>query len=232
MAYLYFVCLALSFVFGYIYMRKDDSLKMKMINSGIFVAAGLILLLTNERYELPYCRLLFAGLCASFIGDGTLHIDAFDIKGLPGIVGFACAHILYIAAYAVRFPPSKKTALLLVPWAVPVISFPCINKFKIKINFNGAGTVVFIYMLIICTMVILGMRTGILAIAQGGLGICKGLVLICGVLMFMVSDMGVCLQMFSPRRTFRFANKTFAIGSFSLVTYFGGQMLIAGSMIL
>ncbi len=232
MEYFYFVFLAATVICTYLYMYKFCGMKMKMITASTFLTAGLFLLLTGQRYESPYCCLLFAGLLASFIGDYTLKFDAFGMKGLPGIVSFALAHILYISAFAVRVPPTKNTLWLFLPWAAIVAFFAWLGTKKIKIDFQCTGPAVLMYAMIITVMVLLGLRTGIATATQGGLQTVKGLVLCIAVLSFMASDCGVCIQMFNPTPMFRIGNSAINTDRFSSVTYFGAQILIAASMML
>ena len=232
MEYFYFVFLAAAATCTGLYMYKFCSLKMKMITASTFLAAGLFLLLTGQRYESPYCCLLFAGLLSSFIGDYTLKFNAFGMKGLPGIVSFAVAHMLYISAFAVRVPPTKSTAWLLLPWAVIVAFFAWLGTKKLKIDFQGTGPAVLMYAMIITVMVLLGLRTGITVAAQGGLQTVKGIVLCIAVLSFMASDCGVCIQMFNPTPMFRISKTEINTDRFSSVTYFGAQILLAASMLL
>ncbi|MBQ3087788.1 MAG: hypothetical protein IJC45_10660 [Clostridia bacterium] len=233
MEYVYFVFLLAAAVCTYIFMYKNGSLKMKMITASMFLGAGLVLLLTGGRYTSPYCCVLFAGLCAAFTGDYTLRFDAFGMKGLPGIVCFAIAHILYICAFALHTPPTLKTLWLLIPWAIIVTFFTWLGKARLKINFGGTGPAVLIYAMIITVMVLFGIRTGIYAFLQGdALQKVKGMVLAFSVIVFMASDCGVCMQMFGNTQTFRIGKKEYSYNSFSSVTYFGAQMLIASAITL
>lgn len=213
-------------------MYKDWSLKMKMITASTFVAAGLVLLLTDQRYTSAYSWLIFAGLVASFIGDYTLKFDAFGMKGLPGIISFAAAHILYISAFAVRVPLTISTLWLLIPWAIIVLFFVWLGVKKIKINFAGTGPAVLVYAMIICVMVLLGIRTGITVAGQGALKAVQGAVLCIAVVSFMVSDCGVCMQMFGSAPDLNIGRYKLNFDRFSSVTYFGAQILIAASMAL
>ena len=232
MSKLYFAFLAANIFCTCRYMYKDWSLKMKMITASTFVGAGLLLLLTDERYASAYCLLIFAGLVASFIGDYTLKFNAFGMKGLPGIISFAIAHILYISAFAVRTPLSVNTLWLLIPWATIVAVFAWIGVKKIKIDFQGTGPAVLAYAMIITVMVLLGLRTGITVAIQGDLKTVQGLVLCVAVVSFMASDCGVCMQMFGTAPDMHIGKKQLNFDRFSSVTYFGAQILIAASMAL
>lgn len=229
---LYFVFLAAQLVCTCIYMYKNNGIKMKMITASVFLAAGLLLLLTAQRYESLYCCLLFAGLLASFIGDYVIKFNAFGMKGLPGIISFAIAHILYISAFAVRTPLSVNTLWLLIPWATIVAVFAWIGVKKIKIDFQGTGPAVLAYAMIITVMVLLGLRTGITVAVQWDLKTVQGLVLCVAVVSFMASDCGVCMQMFGSSPDISIGRYKLNFDRFSSVTYFGAQILIAASMAL
>ncbi len=232
MSMLYLAFLAANIFCTCRYIYKDWSLKMKMITASTFVGAGLLLLLTDERYASAYCLLIFAGLVASFIGDYTLKFNAFGMKGLPGIISFAIAHILYISAFAVRTPLSVNTLWLLIPWATIVAVFAWIGVKKIKIDFQGTGPAVLAYAMIITVMVLLGLRTGITVAVQGDLKTVQGLVLCVAVVSFMASDCGVCMQMFGSSPAISIGRYKLNFDRFSSVTYFGAQILIAASMAL
>lgn len=230
MKYLFFVFLAANVICTCIYMYKNCGMKMKMITAATFLTAGIFLLLTEQRYTSSYCCLLCAGLACSFIGDYTLKFDAFGMKGLPGIISFALAHILYISAFCVRTPPTQKTLWLLLPWAAIVSFFAWIGTKKLKIDFQGTGPAVLVYAMIICVMVLLGLRTGITVAAQGGIKAVQGIVLGIAVTSFMVSDCGVCMQMFGSAPDVRIGKHKLNFDRFSSVTYFGAQILIAASI--
>lgn len=229
---LFFVFLAANVICTYIYMYKDCGLKMKMITASTFLTAGLFLLLTGNRVTSPYCCLLFAGLLSSFIGDYTLKFNAFGMKGLPGIISFAVAHLFYIAAFSVRVPLHMSTLWLILPWAGIVSFFVWLGTKKLKIDFQGTGPAVLVYAMIICVMVLLGLRTGITVAAQGALKTVQGIVLCIAVVSFMVSDCGVCMQMFGSAPDIRIGSHKLNFDRFSSVTYFGAQILIAASMAL
>ncbi|MBE6813268.1 MAG: hypothetical protein E7523_10375 [Ruminococcaceae bacterium] len=232
MEYFYFIFLAVAVFCTYRYMYKDWSLKMKMITASTFLTAGLFLLLTGARYTSPYCCLLFAGLAASFIGDYTLKFNAFGMKGLPGIISFATAHILYISAFAVRVPLTKNTLWLLIPWGIIVTFFVWLGTKKIKINFAGTGPAILVYAMIICVMVLLGLRAGIAVAAHGGIKTLQAIALCIAVVSFMASDCGVCMQMFGSAPDVYIGKHKLNFDRFSSVTYFGAQILLAASMML
>ncbi len=232
MEYLYFIFFAAEVICTYRYMYKDWSLKMKMITASTFLAAGLFLLLTGQRYTSHYCCLLFAGLAASFIGDYVIKFNAFGMKGLPGIISFAIAHILYISAFAVRVPPTKETLWLLIPWAGIVAFFAWLGVKKIKIDFQGAGPAVLVYAIIITVMMLLGLRTGLTLAVQGGVKTLQAIVLCIAVVSFFASDCGVCMQMFGPAPDAKIGKRKLHFDRFSSVTYFGAQILLAACILL
>ncbi len=229
---LFFVFFAAQIVCTYIYMYKNCGIKMKMITASVFLAAGLLLLLTSQRYLSPFCCLLFAGLLASFIGDYVIKFNAFGIKGLPGIISFAIAHLLYISAFAVRVPFTTQAVWLLIPWAGIVAFFAWLGVKKIKIDFQGAGPAVLVYATIITMMMLLGLRTGITVALQDSKKMLQAVVLCIAVVTFFASDCGVCMQMFGPSPEAKIGRIKLNFDRFSSVTYFGAQILMASCIML
>ena len=232
MEYLYLIFLAGACVCTYLYMYKNSSMKMKMITASTFLAAGLFLLLTRQRYLSPYCCLLFAGLLSSFIGDYVIKFNALGIKALPGIISFAIAHLLYISAFAVRVPLTTQAAWLLIPWAGIVAFFAWLGVKKIKIDFQGAGPAVLVYATIITMMMLLGLRTGITVALLDSQKLLQAVVLCIAVVIFFASDCGVCMQMFGPAPEAKIGKRTLNFDRFSSVTYFGAQILMASCIML
>lgn len=230
MEYVYILFLIIDAYFAYRFMYKDGSMKQKLITSVPFVISGIYLTLTGEPKSMLYAWLIVAGLCASFIGDWALRFDLFGMKGLPGIVAFALAHILYIAAYAVRVPLAVKDIVLVVPWCI-MLCLEIFAKKKMKIDLGPTAPAVLVYAMIIDAMVLLGIRAAVLTM-NGGISVLRSLILILGVVMFIISDAGVCLMMFDGRTEIKTKKKTYSLNSFNVVTYYGGQMLIAASVLI
>ncbi|MBQ3537926.1 MAG: hypothetical protein IJA39_05020 [Clostridia bacterium] len=229
MEYFYFLFLVLEFVTGYFYVSRPGILKYKMAASVPFVLAGAYLVIVTGRFT-PYALLIVAGLVSSFIGDWVLKYDLFGMKGLPGIVFFALAHILYISAFAVRVPFTFSDLWLIVPWMV-MLGLEILAKKKMKIDLGATAPAVLIYAMIIDAMVILGIRAAVLTM-NGGISVLRSVVLIFGVIMFIISDAGVCLMMFDGRKDIKIVNRIFKLDPINIVMYNGGQMLIAASVLL
>lgn len=230
MEYVYILFLIIDAFMAYRFMYKDGSMKQKLLTSLPFVISGFYLTLVCAPQMLMYAWLIVAGLCASFIGDWVLRYDLFGMKGLPGIIAFAAAHILYIFAYAVRVPLTLTSLVLIIPWAV-MLSLEILAKKKMKIDLGATAPAVLVYAMIIDAMVLLGIRAAVLT-ANSGMSILRSIVLIAGVIMFIISDAGVCLMMFDGRKELRVKNKIYRLNSFNVVTYYGGQMLIAASVLV
>ncbi len=230
MEYLYILFFVIDAFLMYRFMYKDGSMRQKLLTSLPFVVSGLYLTLVSGRYTSAYAWLIVAGLAASFIGDWVLRYDLFGMKGLPGIIAFAAAHILYISAYAVRVPLKITDLVLVIPWAFMLI-FEIIAKKKMKINLGATAPAVLVYAMIIDAMVVLGIRAAVLTM-DGGMSVLRSIVLIVGVIMFIISDAGVCLMMFDNRTEIRTRKKVYRLNSFNVVTYYGGQMLIAAGVLV
>ena len=230
MEYLYILFFVIDAFLMYRFMYKDGSMRQKLLTSLPFVVSGLYLTLVSGRYTSAYAWLIVAGLVASFIGDWVLKYDLFGMKGLPGIIAFAAAHILYISAYAVRAPLKITDLVLVIPWALMLI-LEIIAKKKMKVNLGATAPAVLIYAMIIDAMVVLGIRAAVLTM-DGGMSVLRSIVLIVGVIMFIISDAGVCLMMFDNRTEIRTRKKVYRLNSFNVVTYYGGQMLIAAGVLV
>lgn len=230
MEYVYLLFLVIDAFMAFRFMYKDGSMRQKLLTSAPFVISGFYLTLVCEPQMLEYAWLIVAGLCASFIGDWVLRYDLFGMKGLPGIIAFAAAHILYIAAYAVRVTLTPSSLILIIPWAV-MLCLEIFAKKKMKIDLGATAPAVLVYAMIIDAMVVLGIRVAVLTM-NGGMSILRSIVLIAGVIMFIISDAGVCLMMFDGRTEIKTRKKIYRLNSFNVVTYYGGQMLIAASVLV
>lgn len=229
---IYFMLFAAQGLLAYRFAKIDPGIKAKMMASAIFVTTGLYLLIYEEKWSSVHSCLLVAGLLASFLGDWLLKYTLFKMPGLPGIVFFALAHILYITAFISLCPPDLSALWLLIPWFAIVLTAFLVQK-KIKINFNGSGPAVTVYLFIISAMVCLGCRAGYMYIDFTDIAtVIKGIILIAGVVLFMISDCGVCLYMFGEKRNLPFGKKNYSLNTFNLVTYYAGQFLIATSVLM
>ena len=230
MEYFYFLFLAAEIVLGYLYITHPGVLKYNMAASVPFVAAGIYLTVISGRLMLPYALLVVGGLCSSFIGDWVLKYDLFGMKGLPGIIFFALAHILYISAFSVRVPFAANDLWLILPW-IGMLDGEILLKKKLKIDLGPTAPAVLVYAMIINAMVILGIRTAVLTL-DGGMSVIRSLILILGVIMFIVSDAGVCLMMFDGRTEIKIKGRAIKLDPVNIVNYCGGQMLIAASVLV
>lgn len=230
MEYLYILFFIIDAFLMYRFMYKDGSMRQKLLTSLPFVVSGIYLTLAGGKQTSVYAWLIVAGLVASFIGDWVLRYDLFGMKGLPGIMAFAVAHILYISAYAVRVPLRTIDLVLIIPWAVMLV-IEIIAKKRMKIDLGATAPAVLVYAMIIDAMVVLGIRAAVLTM-NGGMSVLRSIVLIVGVIMFIISDAGVCLMMFDGRKKIKTKKKIYRLNSFNVVTYYGGQMLIAAGVLV
>ena len=229
MEYIVILFFAVEIYLGYRYMRYGKLIN-KMAASVPFVVTGVYLTLTGSPVNMTYALLIVGGLASSFIGDWVLKYDLFGMKGLPGIVSFALAHILYISAFAVRVPFAAYDLWLILPW-IGLLDGEIFLKKKLKIDLGATAPAVLVYAMIINAMVILGIRAALLT-AEGGMSVVRSLVLIAGVIMFIVSDAGVCLMMFDGRKEITVKGKVIKLDPVNIFNYCGGQMLIAASVLL
>lgn len=227
----YFVILffAVEIYLGYRYMRYGKLIN-KMAASVPFVVTGVYLTLAGSPANMTYALLIVGGLVASFVGDWVLKYDLFGMKGLPGIAAFALAHILYISAFALRVPFAAYDLWLILPW-IGMLDGEIFLKKKLKIDLGATAPAVLVYAMIINAMVILGIRTAVLTMSAG-MSVVRSLILILGVIMFIVSDAGVCLMMFDGRTEIKIKGKSVKIDPVNIFNYCGGQMLIAASVLV
>lgn len=230
MEYIFILFLAVDAVLAYRFMYKDGSMKQKLLTSLPFVVSGVWLSIFGNPVHQMYAWLIVAGLVSSFLGDWLLAYDLFGMKGLPGIAAFALAHVLYISAFVARVPLELKDLRLLIPWVV-MLSFEALLKKKIKIDLGATAPAVLIYAMIIDAMVILGIRAAILTM-DGGITVLRSIILIAGVIMFIVSDAGVCLMMFGNRTEIKIMKKIYKLDPINIVMYYGGQMLISAAVLV
>ena len=229
---IYFMLMAAQALLAYRFAKVDNGIKSKMMASAIFVTTGIYILIYEGKWTSAFSCLLVAGLLAAFLGDWLLMYTLFKMPGLPGIAFFALAHILYIAAFITLCPPDMSALWLLIPWSAIVLTAFLVQK-KLRINFSGSGPAVAVYLFIISAMVCLGCRAGYMYIDMTDImTVIKGIILISGVVLFMISDCGVCLYMFGEKREIPFGKKKFSLNTFNLVTYYAGQFLIATSVLM
>ena len=229
---IYFMLLMAQVLLTFRYTQENTTIKEKLAASSIFVVTGVYLLVYDGHLKSPYAWLIVIGLVLAFLGDWLLKYTLFGMPGLPGIAAFAAAHILYISAYIVRQPLDKNALWLLIPWAAIILTALLVQK-KIRIDFSGSGPAVFGYIMIISAMVCLGCRAGILYMDFSDImSILKGLILVVGVILFMISDCGVALHMFGKKEKIPLGRKTFSLDTFNLITYYSGQFLIASSILM
>ena len=214
---------------GYRYMKYGE-LFNKMAASVPFVVTAVYLIAVGSPMNMTYACFIAGGLVSSFIGDWVLKYDLFGMKGLPGIAAFALAHILYISAFAVRVPFSAYDLWLILPW-LGMLDGEIFLKKKLKIDLGATAPAVIVYAMIIDAMVILGIRVALLTM-NGGMSVIRSLVLIFGVVMFIVSDAGVCLMMFDGRKEITVRGRVIKLDPVNIFNYCGGQMLIAASVLL
>ena len=229
MEYLCVLFFPVEIILGYRYMKYGE-MRNKLLASVPFVAVGIYLTLAGSPGSTVYAALIIAGLVASFVGDWALGFDLFGMKGLPGIASFALAHLLYISAFAVRVPLTVRDLWLILPWAA-MLAGEITLKSRLKIDLGATAPAVLIYAMIIDTMVLFGIRAAVMTM-NGGMSVVRSLVLIAGVVMFIVSDAGVCLMMFDGRKEITVKGRAIKLDPVNIFNYCGGQMLIAASVLL
>lgn len=228
----------------YRFMYKDKSLKCKAIASTVFLVAGGIALFLPPHvlsFSSPeptrFTVLILIALAASWIGDVTLDFKIFGMKGIVGILFFMSAHILYIAAFSSRLSEmggSFFEVSQIIPWAALMI-VELIILFKMKIELGAVTIPVIVYAGVINCMVVKAVALGIKYLAGDyapqSRVITLSVILILASVMFLVSDIGVCMMMFGGKKDLPIGKKVYSLDNFNLVTYYGAQMLFGASII-
>ena len=177
------------------------------IVSKLTASSAFLAVATNAgALDSRYGRILLSGLALSWLGDACL-LGSTGQLFLFGLISFALAHVVYIAAFAVRGMNSRWVALAFVPiatislgvsvWLTPFVSSEMLIA-------------VWIYTLVISLMVI----------AAFGVKGAGGPVLIpLGALLFYASDLSVAAG--------QYVQPEFPNYVWGLPFYYAGQLLLA-----
>lgn len=211
--------------------RSYRSLACKQLCSALFLLVGICAVFLAKNTS-AYAWLVLSALVCSFLGDALLHYEAIVSRErffLFGMLFFAAAHLLYLAAYFVAFGrlfPSQPP----IAWYEPVLLVLILagGAFAgkpLKLDAGKLKLPLAAYTLILAAMVIhawyltlccmragMSLRFSILFLLGGG------------ALLFAISDGALALLHFTKR-------KKYSLRCLNIVTYYAAQCMLAATIL-
>lgn len=231
-------CLVLEAVFTPLYLKAMwpqkcfKSLCLKMVCASLFVAVGVLSMAIAHNTS-AYAVTMLAGLIFGWVGDYFLHAKPSNTYFAIGFSSFLIGHLVYISAFARALPrifPGYGHFNLpeFITGAVIVIISYIFAEYIIKMKFNPklVKYAVILYTVILVTMFLKASVLGVklwLSGAQNGLW--AMLVLVFGSFFFVLSDASLAVILFGGK------SKSYPLKIFNIVTYFWGQIMLAGSIL-
>lgn len=211
--------------------RSYRSLICKQVCSALFLVVGLCAVFYVKN-DSVYAWLVLSALFCSFLGDALLHYEAIvkkDAFFLYGMIAFAFAHILYLAAYFVAFvrlfPGRSPVAwheillLALILTAGALLMKPMkldAGKLKIPMALYAALLAAMVihacYLALSCMRAGFPLRFSILFLLGGG------------ALLFAISDGTLALLHFTGR-------KKYSLRCLNIITYYAAQCMLAATIL-
>lgn len=174
-------------------------------------AAGFLLAAYGAgALDSSYGRWVFAALVLCFFGDVLLIPDSSKTF-LAGLVSFLLGHLGFAVAFLVRGIEASAAGVALLA-LVPVIAL-ALRWLRPHVE-EAMSIPVYAYIAVISAMVVASVG----AVAAGG-----PLTIAIGAVMFYVSDLAVARQ--------RFVSRTFWNKTWGLPLYFGGQLVLASTVL-
>ncbi len=199
----------------YIGVGKPYSIIIKTLASLSFVALG-IYGAKSKGTPKKFAWFMVAAFLFSAFGDVALAVSG---KGLPfilGVVGFACAHVMFFIAYCTV---SGIKAVDFLVFAAIFAGTLCILFFAGNFNFGGLLPVIICYAAIISFMVA---KAVMLRRARKNSERAVRLIII-GSILFILSDVALLYWLFA-------SDVPKIVQSINLVLYYGGQGFLALSL--
>lgn len=207
------------------------SLILKMVCATMFVSVGVLSMFIADNFS-SYAITMLVGLVFGWIGDYFLHAKPTNAYFATGFVSFLIGHFFYIASYVkalpVLFPDYKMINAPEIIIGLLIIAVAFITTIVLKVNFSPAvvKVAIYIYFSVITYMFVKASSLGFHFWQSGAEnGIVCFLVLTVGSLFFVLSDATLGIMVFGGQK------KNYPLKIFNIVTYFGGQIMLASSIL-
>ena len=208
------------------------SLFWKMSSSTIFLATALLAVYCSENHS-PSAKIMLAGFCLSWLGDFLLSVKSGDkLFFVFGLFSFMLGHCCYIAAYTKAmtgyFPDAPFIGIAEMIVYVLFICAALYSLSLLKVEFGEAYLPCLIYMSVIGIMLVKAGSLAIRILASGTTDnpLFTAVTLMCGAIMFVISDYTLSMLIFTKG-----IKKHGALRNLNMGTYFYGQMLLALTLI-
>ncbi|MCR5523935.1 MAG: lysoplasmalogenase [Clostridia bacterium] len=200
---------------------SKKSLILKTLCSAIFVIICLTAALSENNTGSLYFRLILSGLVFSLIGDFMLHRDNNIPLYITGGLCFVSAHIFYIISFIkTQSAIIGKTQIITLRDLFGILGIPAVFALLhplMKLKPGKLTGPVFVYSAFLGFMLIKAINLGLELINLSNLK--AALFIICGALLFTVSDFTLGLGFFGENtKSKKYTN---------IITYYSGQILLA-----
>jgi len=199
----------------------------KCVCSGLFILIGVFAMLAASNYT-AYAVFMLVGLFFSFWGDYFLGISMKGKYFIAGMASFLIAHVFYIFAYfnaiALIIPGEIFFNTVEIIAIAVLLSVLAIASLKLKLDMGVYKIPVYIYSVVIVTMLVKAFSLSIRIFSAGAKNALAISALIAGgALLFVISDAVLSLILFAgkDKRPMTVLN---------LITYFSAQILLASSI--
>jgi len=194
----------------YAFIKREGAfalrITVKLLASAVFIAVSL----SSGFGGSAIFVLVFAGLCAAFIGDALLVFSGSRFF-ISGMAAFAVTHILYITAFFIAAPFKIIDIAFFAVYYITGVFFMTRKGLKL----GKLKTPVFIYMALLCFM---AAKAASLLLTQ--INTAVAVLAAAGAAMFAFSDLLLIYEGYYDKH-----NLTF--GAINTLLYFGGQTFIA-----
>lgn len=207
---------------------SNRSLLLKMICATMFLMVGVF----SYRVAGPseYANFMLLGLGCSWFGDLFLHIQgkAKTYVFPLGVLFFLAAHIMYLLAYDSYLSRLQPEQPVLAVWELCVIAAGMVLYLFVFIltrtKFSAFMVPLAFYVFVLMLMCV---RALTLAHLQTAFHPAFSVLLGIGAIFFLLSDTSLGLLMFNNK-----CKANFPLKIFNIATYFIGQLLLAGTILL
>lgn len=206
------------------------SLILKMICSTMFVGIGILSMHLSGNFS-SYAITMLIGLVLGWIGDYFLHAKPTNTYFAIGFTSFLIGHFFYIGAYLKAlpklFPDYEMVNAVEIIIGVIILASALISAKVLKINFSPKPLkyAIAVYFTVITFMFLKASALGFNYWQSGGENGIVCFALLCtGSFFFVLSDATLGVLSFGGR-------KNYPLKIFNIITYFGGQTMLASSIL-